>query len=70
MTTITARIPVERIAERAAALDPVRLLLALLAAPFLLIGWVAGKTVSIVWLVVSWMWAAVLVGWEQGRGSG
>ena len=62
MTTLT-EVPVDRIAVRARELDPRRLLLTLLAAPFIALGWFAAK----VWGAVAWSIAAVQVGWETGR---
>lgn len=36
--------------------------------PFLL-GWVVRKTVMIVWGLIAWLWAAVVVGWQAAGGS-
>lgn len=55
-------VPVERIRVEAAKLDPVKVLLWLLAAPFLLLGWTARAT----WFVLSMAIAAAKVGWETG----
>lgn len=60
-------VPVERITTRAAEMDPVRFALALLAFPLLALGWVARKTWMVLWAVVSWSAAAVLVGWESAQ---
>lgn len=59
---VSLNIPAERIREEAIKLDPVKVLLWLLAAPFLLLGWTARAT----WFVLSMAIAAVKVGWETG----
>lgn len=35
--------------------------------PFLL-GWSARKLVLVVWVVLAWLWAAVVVGWQSAAG--
>lgn len=62
-------VPVDAIRERAEAIDPARVALALLAIPFLVIGWLARMVVRAVWLVLSWAFAAVQVGWAQAAPS-
>ncbi|MFI6883379.1 hypothetical protein [Streptosporangium canum] len=58
---VSLTIPVERIDAEARQLDPRRALLTIvLAVPFLL-GWVARKT----WMVLAWLWTAVLIGWQE-----
>lgn len=64
------RVPVGDIQTRAAEIDPAKLLLALLALPFLVLGWVAAKVWQVLWLIVSWSVAAVQVGWVEARKSG
>ena len=61
MTTL--EVPVDRIGARAAQVDPLRLLLMLLAAPLIALGWSAAK----LWGALAWSIAAVQVGWETGR---
>lgn len=51
----------ERVADRAADIKFVQLLLTVVALPFFVIGVVVG----LVWLAVKWCYAAVLVGFEQ-----
>ncbi|MGH3834178.1 MAG: hypothetical protein ACRDSF_00520 [Pseudonocardiaceae bacterium] len=72
MTTITAT--VDRIQAKAVDVNGVRLLLALLALPFFVAGYIAYGTYRVGQLVASWLWAAVIVGWEtageRGRGTG
>jgi hypothetical protein len=64
VTTLT-EVPVDRIGVRAREIDPVRLLLTLLAAPLIVLGWSAAK----LWGALAWSLAAVQVGWEEGRTS-
>lgn len=49
---------VQRVADRAADFDLVRALLSVLAAPFYLVGLLAGVLLA----VLAWCWAGVLVG--------
>jgi hypothetical protein len=70
VTTLTGHIPVDRITERARRIDPLRLLLTVLAAPLVALGWTAGKVVTVVWVVLAWSLAAVQVGWEDARSPG
>lgn len=56
----------ERVATRAATFKPLRALLIVLASPFYLIGLLVG----LLWILVSWAYAAVLVGVEDGRRRG
>ena len=49
-------------------IDPAKALLTVLfAIPFAL-GWLAAQTVRACWTVVSWLWAAVVVGWRTAYG--
>lgn len=61
------RVPVEDIRTRASEIDPAKLVLALLALPFLVIGWLAGKVWTVLWSITSWSVAAVQVGWLEAR---
>jgi hypothetical protein len=58
---------VDQINVRASQIDPAKLLLAVLALPLLILGWVAAKVWQVLWLVVSWSVAAVQVGWVEAR---
>lgn len=55
-------IPVDQIREEARQVDPVRVLLAVLVAPFLAVGW----TARAVWTLLTLAYAAVKVGWQVG----
>lgn len=67
VTTLTEQIPVDRIRARARAIDPVRLLLTLLAAPLVALGWTTAKLFTVLWACLAWSLAAVQVGWEDAR---
>lgn len=55
----------ERVAaRRVAAVDVARVVLTVLAAPFFAAGWVVGALFS----AVLWVFAAVALGFEAGRG--
>lgn len=59
---VTLSIPVEQVREEARQVDPVRVLLAVLVAPFLAVGW----TARAVWTLLALAYAAVKVGWQVG----
>ena len=56
----------ERVADRAADIKIVQLLLSLIALPFFLLGVIA----AVVWLALRWSYAAVLIGFEQIAATG
>lgn len=59
----------ERVAVRAQSVNVFKLVLSVLALPFYVLGLVAG----LVWLVLSWSYAAVVVGFgdvQRKRGDG
>lgn len=68
MTALLERVPVDRITAEAREIHPGRALLTVIAAVLYGIGWVAAKTVAVVWLAVAWSYAAVKVGWSDARG--
>lgn len=70
--TVLDRVPVEAITAKTPQVDwahfwarSLRLLVALLALPFVLIGWSAKAVV----FAVLWMWSAIAVGWDLGPSS-
>lgn len=67
MTSMVAT--ADRIQEKATEFQPIKMLLTLLALPFFVVGWVAYTVYRVVRLVASWLWAAVMVGWETAQPS-
>lgn len=61
---------VEAVRAEAKQLDPAKVALTLLMVLPFVIGFVAKKTVGVVWLVVSWLWTAALVGWRAAGKEG
>lgn len=59
----------ERVETEARALQPARVALTLVSAPFFAVGWVVGHVFRMVWFVVAWAWTALLVGWRTARGE-
>lgn len=56
-------IPVERIDTEARKLDPVKVLLTVIATIPFVLGWLVGKA----WLVLAWLLTAARVGWQEAR---
>lgn len=55
--------------QRATQPDLGRVLLTLaMCVPFIL-GWLLGKTISVVWALCSWVWAAAVVGYQAARST-
>ncbi|HVQ96124.1 MAG TPA: hypothetical protein VMU51_34205 [Mycobacteriales bacterium] len=66
MTAFLSRVDrtVSQIEEEAARLDPVRVVLTLLAVVPFVVGWLVRKATVAAWVVLSWAWTAALVGWR------
>jgi hypothetical protein len=62
MTIIDSTVAAQ-VSDRAHTARPGRALLTLLALVPFLLGWLAGATVT----ASTWIWAAVIVGWQTGR---
>lgn len=67
--TVLDRVPVDRITLEAREVHIGRSLLTLLAGLFYVIGWTVAKLVNILGFAVVWSWAAIKVGWVEGRAS-
>jgi len=67
MTTVTERIPLERISQRAHAARPARTALAVVAGLLFGLGWLAFKAVAVAWLALAWCGSAVIEGWAEAR---
>ena len=59
----------DQVRAEARRIDPAKVVLtALFLIPFVL-GWLAAQTVRACWAVISWTWAAVVVGWRTAYGQ-
>lgn len=57
----------EDIEREARQLNPVRVLLTVIAIPFFLVGWIIGHLAKFVWVAFTWIWTATVVGWRMAR---
>ena len=67
MTSLTERIPLDRIERRARHARPGRVLLTLIAAALFALGWLTCKAFAVAWLAAAWCGSAVIEGWQQAR---
>lgn len=67
MTTLTERVPLERIGRRAHAARPGRTVLAVIALVLFGLGWLACRACAVAWLAVAWSGSAVIEGWQASR---
>jgi hypothetical protein len=67
LTSVTGRVPVDRISERAHAARPGRTLLAAAAWLLLNAAFAAARLLSVLWLAVAWSAIALHEGWCEGR---
>lgn len=58
----------DKIQADAAQLQPSRVALTMVAAPLFALGWAAAKAWAVLWLLISWVMAATVVGWKSGKG--
>jgi hypothetical protein len=68
-TTLLERVPVERITQRAREARPGRAALAVIGGLLAGSAWMIAKIFTVAWLALAWCGAAVLVGWQEGRGA-
>lgn len=61
------RVPVERITAEARQVSFWRTVLRVLAGMLFGLGWLAAKTVAVLWLAVAWSATAVRLGWQEAR---
>lgn len=66
-TELLGRVPVDRIGERARTARPGRLVLTVIVGLLFGLGWVAYKTLAVLWLGVAWTGAAIAEGWVSAR---
>lgn len=64
---VLERVPVARIEREASEVDFGRLLLTVLVGVFWVLGFVAGKVVLFVGVVLATVWAALKTGWADSR---
>jgi hypothetical protein len=65
--SLLERIPVAEITEQARQAHPGRAALTVVAAVLLGAGWLAARTLNVLWLGAAWMAIAVREGWRDGR---
>lgn len=65
--SMTERIPLERISERAHAARPGRTALAVVAGLLFGLGWLAFRACALAWLAAAWCASAVIEGWQASR---
>lgn len=58
----------DEVHAQARELRPLRIVLAVIAAPFIAAAFVVGVAVKVSWLLFAWAVAAVKVGYRHGRG--
>jgi hypothetical protein len=59
----------EQVRAEARRIDPAKALLTVMALIPFVLGWLAAQTVRTCWAVLSWTWAAVVVGWRTAYGQ-
>ena len=69
MTATLDRIPVDEIAARAREVKFGRTVKRLLVNVLFLTGWLAAKTLGLVWLGLAFCWTAIDTGWHEARGN-
>jgi uncharacterized membrane protein YedE/YeeE len=67
VTSITSRVPVDRISQRAQAARPGRTVLAVVAGLLFGLGWLAFRACALAWLALAWCGSAVIEGWQEAR---
>lgn len=63
------RVPLDQITEQARQVKFGRAVKRLLITTLFLIGWVAAKTLGVVWLGLAFCWCAVDRGWREAQGN-
>jgi len=67
LTSLTERIPLDRIEARARHARPGRAVLVVIASLLFGLGWLACKACAVAWLAVAWCGSAVIEGWQQAK---
>jgi uncharacterized membrane protein len=63
---LAERVPVARISAEAREIRFVPALLTLVAGLLFGVGWLAAKACTVAWAALTWTFAAVRVGWQEG----
>jgi uncharacterized membrane protein len=58
----------DQVRAEARRIDPAKIVLTVLFLVPFVVGWLAAQTVRACWAVVSWTWAALVVGWRTAYG--
>lgn len=67
MTSVTERIPLDRIGRRARHARPGRAVLVIIASVLFGLGWLACRACAVAWLAVAWCGSAVIEGWSSAK---
>ena len=67
LTSLTERMPLDRIEARARQARPGRVLLTLIAAVLFGLGWLAFRACAGAWLALAWFGSAVIEGWQSAK---
>ena len=67
MSTLTERVPLDRIEARARHARPGRAVLVVIASVLFALGWLACKALAVAWLAVAWCGSALAEGWQTAR---
>lgn len=67
MTAVLDRVPVDRISAEVKDIQFWRTVLTGIAGLLYGLGWVVGKTFTVLWLAMVWVGIAVKVGWQDAR---
>ena len=67
MTSLTERVPLDRIGRRARQAHPGRAVLVVVASLLIALGWLACKLCTAVWFVLAWCASAVIEGWQSAK---
>jgi uncharacterized membrane protein YedE/YeeE len=67
LTSLTERISLDRIEQRARHARPGRAVLVVIASLLFGLGWAACKACALAWLAVAWCGSAVIEGWQTAK---
>jgi hypothetical protein len=67
LTSVTERIPLDRIERRARHARPGRAVLVVIASVLFGLGWLACRACVLAWLAAAWCGSAVAEGWISAR---